>query len=57
MLYKFDLVCPGCNGHTQVIRDSRRKPQLNCSDCLMDRVEVVELKVVKVEEVPDALYT
>ncbi len=52
MTYRFDLVCPGCGKQSETTADHRiPQPRVNCGDCLMDRVEVVEFKVVKVTEV------
>lgn len=50
--YRFHVVCPKCNETTDVISDRRvPDPEVKCGGCLMDRVEVVAMKVVKVEEV------
>ena len=48
--YRFHLVCPGCGRDGETVADHRMPPRVNCGDCLMERVEVVELKVVSVEE-------
>jgi hypothetical protein len=42
------MVCPGCGKQTEHIADE--PPRINCGDCLMDRIEVVEFKVVTVRE-------
>jgi len=54
MRYRFDLVCPVCNKERQwhvvvVPPDIGRpnNPRLKCGDCLFDRAEVIEFKVVK----------
>lgn len=53
MAYKFTLVCPRCEKVSELPnRPDRSNPRVNCGDCLLDAVEVVELKVVKVEETP-----
>ena len=50
--YHFDLVCPECGKTSEHVADHRvPPPSLKCGDCLMDRIEVVEMKVVKVEVV------
>lgn len=54
MKFKFTLVCPACGKISEHVGDKRvPSPAVNCGDCLMDRVEVVEFKVVKVEDVAD----
>lgn len=51
-LFVFTVVCPDCNKDSQVSADKKvPEPKVNCGDCLMDRVEIVQMKVVKVEEV------
>jgi hypothetical protein len=50
--YRFHMVCPGCGKASETVKDDRSNPRLSCGDCLMDRVEMVEMKVVKVEEAP-----
>lgn len=54
-IYRFDLICPGCGKASEAYLSHRIPgPHVNCGDCLMDRVSVVEFKVVKVEEVVNA---
>jgi hypothetical protein len=49
--FHFILVCPNCSKVSEHVSDKRvPSPKVNCGECLMDRVEVVEFKVVKVEE-------
>lgn len=49
--YRFHLVCPKCNKVSETSQDHRvPEPHVSCGDCLMDHVEVVQLKVVKVTE-------
>ena len=50
MPYRIELCCPRCNGAFENL-SSKRNPHVNCSDCLMERVEIVEMTVVKVEEI------
>ncbi|SHG87965.1 hypothetical protein [Bradyrhizobium erythrophlei] len=53
--YLFHVVCPSCNKLSDVVREDRvPDPAVSCGDCLMDKAEVVAMKVVKVEEVPYA---
>lgn len=50
--YKFTMVCPSCNGTCETTADHRiPEPHLQCSDCLMEKMEVVSLKVAKLEKV------
>jgi transposase-like protein len=47
--YRFTLVCPSCGKTSETVADNRNNPRLKCGDCLMDRTEVVEMKIAKVE--------
>jgi hypothetical protein len=48
--YRFILICPKCNKESETVADkSVPPPRVNCGDCLMDRVDIVELKVLSVE--------
>lgn len=50
--FKFNLICPRCQKVSETFGDDRwRNPRVSCGDCLMDAVEIVEMKVVSVEEV------
>jgi hypothetical protein len=51
-LYRFHVVCPHCNKPNDYIWQKRRlpEPRVSCGDCLMERVEIVPMKVIKVEE-------
>jgi uncharacterized Zn finger protein len=52
MKYRFHLICPECGKDSETIAAYRiPQPRVNCGDCLMGRVEIVELKIVKVEEI------
>jgi hypothetical protein len=54
MKYRFHVVCPKCQKTSEVGGDYRvPAPTVSCGDCLMDHVEVVGMKVVKVEEVAE----
>lgn len=49
MTYTFDLVCPRCGKQSQTTTDNKvPPPRVNCGDCLMRDVEVVEFKIVRV---------
>ena len=49
--FKFTLVCPRCGKGSETVKSGRDNPRVNCGDCLFEAVEIVELKVVKLEEV------
>jgi hypothetical protein len=52
MAYRFYMVCPSCNRTAERIElRSKPAPTVSCGDCLMDRTEVVHLKVVSFEEI------
>src|SRR5262245_17924145 len=49
-MYRFHLVCPKCGKVSETIQDKHvPQPHVNCGNCLMGRVEVVEMKVVAVD--------
>lgn len=51
MPYYFYVVCPKCNKESVVWTEQRTpEPTVSCGDCLMDHVEMVQMKVVKVRE-------
>lgn len=47
--FRFSLVCPSCNKSSSHIGRGRANPRINCGECLMNKTEVVELKVVDVK--------
>lgn len=50
-LFRFSLICPRCDKQSETTATaSVPAPRVNCGDCLMDRCEVVEFKVVAVQE-------
>lgn len=54
MRFHFNLVCPRCGKVSETTAEFRApSPHVNCGDCLMDDVEVVEFKVVRVTEIPE----
>ena len=47
--YLFDLVCPRCGKESKTTTEKKAPPPVvNCGDCLMDDVEIVEFKIVRV---------
>ena len=54
MRYHFDLICPRCHKLSEMVADRLiPSPRVNCGDCLMDHVEVVEMKVLTSELLED----
>lgn len=50
--YIFELVCPRCGKTSQTTQVGHKpQPRVNCGDCLMNDVEIVEFKVLKVDVV------
>ena len=52
MAWLFDLYCPRCGKVSEkVVRVEQYSPPLhvNCGDCLMNDVEIVEMKVLAAE--------
>lgn len=52
MNYKFYLVCPKCGADNEYISDYSDPPRMQCADCLLDRVEIVQMSVVAAEQLP-----
>jgi hypothetical protein len=59
--YRFSLVCPQCKRTSETTCEwsdlhanerGEPVPSVNCGDCLMERVEVVGMKVTRVEVMP-----
>jgi hypothetical protein len=45
--YHFHLVCPRCGKTSEHVSDQRiPSSKVNCGDCLMEAVEIVQMKVV-----------
>lgn len=52
--FRLDLACPYCNATSAVTVDwNNTKQRFRCGDCLMDRVEIVEMRVIDMTEVED----
>ncbi len=53
MKYKFFLICPRCNKESETVQEGLpANPRVQCGDCLMNDVEIVEMKVVAAEQLP-----
>lgn len=46
MTMTFDIVCQRCGKKSEITSDRLEEPSVKCGDCLMDRTEVVDMKVV-----------
>jgi hypothetical protein len=48
--YLYDLICPRCGRESMIHTESRDEapPPVKCGECLMEHVEVVEMKIVRV---------
>lgn len=50
--YVFDLQCPRCNKISMITlskeecNDAQFDPRVNCGDCLMNDIEIVEFKII-----------
>lgn len=54
MKYRFHLVCPLCGKESDTWGELYSPaPHVNCGDCLFDRTEVAEMKVVSVDKIDD----
>lgn len=50
--YHFDLICPVCNTKEETVIDKKIPPPIvYCGECLMERVSMVPMTVLKVEVV------
>ena len=49
-VYRLHLFCPKCNKESEHIGMVDPAPKINCGDCLIERVEVVEMKVYAAEQ-------
>jgi hypothetical protein len=43
--YCFVAECPKCGKKSPVVSDQSKPPTVNCGDCLMSDVDVVEMKL------------
>jgi transcription elongation factor Elf1 len=48
--YRWQLKCPRCGRDSETVTVTREQPVVNCGDCLMDDIEVVEFKVMSLAE-------
>jgi hypothetical protein len=54
MKYRIQLWCPRCDKESEAVAPLIPKPRIRCGDCLMDRVEIVEMKIVAAEQIEEA---
>ena len=50
VIYRIWVACPKCKKQSQIVGYMIPPPKVNCGDCLMDRTEVVEMKIVAAEQ-------
>lgn len=50
-LYHIFLVCPRCDRPGEIIAPIIPDPHVRCGDCLMNDVEIVEMKIVAAEQI------
>lgn len=53
--YRIHLLCPRCDKESEAVAPLIPKPRLRCGDCLMERVEIVELTVTGTEQIREQL--
>ena len=49
--YRYILMCPGCGKTSEAEGSKHNPPIVNCGDCLVDQVEISEMKIVRVDVV------
>lgn len=54
MRYHFGLACPRCGKESETVQDNLMPPHVNCGDCLMERVEIVEMTVTTIAKIEEA---
>jgi hypothetical protein len=53
MKYRIHLWCPRCDKEAEAVAPLIPNPRIRCGDCLMERVEIVEMKIVAAEQLED----
>ena len=46
--YRFVAECPKCGKNSPVVSENANAPKMNCVDCLMSDVDIVEMKLRRV---------
>jgi Zn ribbon nucleic-acid-binding protein len=55
MRYRFELECPRCKRESELESNNKDAiPFVNCGDCLMNDIEVVEFKIVRVHVIGES---
>ena len=49
-VYRIHLWCPKCKKESETVGMMIPAPKVNCGDCLVERVEVVEMRVFAAEQ-------
>jgi DNA-directed RNA polymerase subunit RPC12/RpoP len=50
MRYRIHLICPRCDKESEIVASIMAAPRVRCDDCLLERVEIVEMKIVAAEQ-------
>lgn len=53
MKYRIHLICPRCDYESEAVAPLIPKPRIRCGDCLMERIEIVEMKIVAAEQIEE----
>lgn len=48
--YRIYLICPKCQKESETVGFMVPPPNVNCGDCLIERVEVVKMKIIAAEQ-------
>jgi hypothetical protein len=51
--YRIQLFCPRCDKTGETVGTLIPPPRVHCGDCLMDHTEIVEMKILGAEQLPD----
>jgi hypothetical protein len=49
MTYTVELKCPHCGQQSQIVCVDQEVPHVNCGNCLANKLEIVELTIIRVE--------
>ena len=51
--YRIQLFCPRCEKIAETVGYLIGPPRMQCGDCLMNHVEIIEMKVLNAEQLPE----
>jgi hypothetical protein len=55
MKYRIHLICPRCDEQSEIVASIMAVPRVRCGACLMERVEIVEMKILAAEQLQSSL--